>query len=74
MGFDPGTGNYASTYSPFFNPASIPVRGDKQETRRKTVSFQADVVASLSLRQREFSNGGGISDFPPYKLWSRSFR
>jgi iron complex outermembrane receptor protein len=50
---DPATGTYASTFSPFFNPTSIPVRGDKQATRRKTVNFQADVVAKYRV--------GGVS-------------
>jgi iron complex outermembrane receptor protein len=41
---DTSSGAYASTYSPFFDPSSIPVRGDKQTTRRKTVGVQADAV------------------------------
>jgi iron complex outermembrane receptor protein len=42
---DPATNTYAPTSSPFFTPAWIPVRGDKQATRRKTVNLQADAVA-----------------------------
>ncbi|HYD83827.1 MAG TPA: TonB-dependent receptor, partial [Opitutus sp.] len=42
---DPAIGTYVATYSPFYNPAAIPVRGDKQATRRKTVSVQTDAVA-----------------------------
>lgn len=41
---DPVTGDYVASYSPFFDPASIPVRGDKQATRRKTGNLQADAV------------------------------
>lgn len=39
------SGAYTATPSPFFDPASIPVRGDKQATRRKIVSVQSDLVA-----------------------------
>ncbi|MBL9195537.1 MAG: TonB-dependent receptor plug domain-containing protein [Opitutaceae bacterium] len=35
-----------STFSPFFDPANIPNRGDIQATRRKTANLQADAVAS----------------------------
>jgi iron complex outermembrane receptor protein len=42
---DPATGAYAATISPLFDPASIPVRGDKQATRRKIVSVQSDLAA-----------------------------
>jgi iron complex outermembrane receptor protein len=42
---DPATGAYVATHSPFFDPGAIPVRGDKQATRRKTVNVQADAVA-----------------------------
>jgi iron complex outermembrane receptor protein len=38
---------YQPTFTPFFNPASIPVRGDKQATRRKIVSVQSDLVAQF---------------------------
>ncbi len=43
---DPATHTYVPTFSPFYNPASIPVRGDRQATRRKTVSVQTDAVAT----------------------------
>ena len=46
---DPTTGAPVSTYSPFFDPGSIPVRGDDQATRRKTVNVQADAVARYRL-------------------------
>jgi iron complex outermembrane receptor protein len=36
------TNPYVSTFSPYYNPASIPVRGQIQWTRLKTANFQAD--------------------------------
>lgn len=38
-----------STYSPFFNPANIPNRGDIQSTRRRTGSFQSDAVYTTQV-------------------------
>ena len=43
--FDPAANTYISTFSPFFDPANIPVRGDKQSTRRRLANFQADLAA-----------------------------
>jgi Outer membrane receptor for monomeric catechols len=43
--FDPAANTYVSTFSPFFNPANIPVRGDKQSTRRRLANFQTDLSA-----------------------------
>jgi iron complex outermembrane receptor protein len=43
------TGQYESTFSPFFNPSAIPVRGQIQATYRRTVNVQSDVVASYDL-------------------------
>jgi iron complex outermembrane receptor protein len=36
------TNPYVPTFSPYYNPASIPVRGQIQWTRLKTANFQAD--------------------------------
>ncbi|HWL15338.1 MAG TPA: TonB-dependent receptor [Opitutus sp.] len=44
--FDPIARTYLPTHSPLFDPAAIPVRGDKQATRRKTVNLQVDAVAT----------------------------
>jgi iron complex outermembrane receptor protein len=38
-----------STFSPFFNPHAIPVRGQQQWTRRKTVGLQADLAANYQF-------------------------
>lgn len=38
-----------STYSPFYDPTAVPVRGDIQATRRKTVNLQADVAANYKF-------------------------
>lgn len=46
---DPSTNQYVSTYSPYFNPSAIPVRGDIQWTRRKTGNFQSDVAANYAF-------------------------
>lgn len=46
---DPATNTYVPTHSPFFDPASVPVRGDKQATRRKTVNLQTDLVGKFQL-------------------------
>ncbi len=46
---DPSTGNYAPTYSPFFNPTSIPVRGDTQATTVTTFNAQADLAANYQV-------------------------
>jgi iron complex outermembrane receptor protein len=42
-----------STFSPFFNPTAIPVRGDIQASRTKTANFQADAAGTYKF--------GGIS-------------
>ena len=46
---NPVSGQYVSTFSPFFNPTSIPVRGDRQATRHKTGTVQNDVVFKYQL-------------------------
>lgn len=43
------TNPYVATNAPFFNPTAIPVRGDIQATRRKTVNLQADSVANYTF-------------------------
>ena len=43
--FDPAVNTYVATFSPFFDPANIPVRGDKQATRRRLANFQTDLAA-----------------------------
>jgi iron complex outermembrane receptor protein len=43
------TNTYVSTFSPFFNPAAIPVRGQAQWTRRKTANLQTDAVANYQV-------------------------
>jgi len=43
--FDPAANTYVSQLSPFFDPADIPVRGDKQSTRRRLANFQTDLAA-----------------------------
>lgn len=40
---------YVPVFSPFYDPNAIPVRGDKQATRRKTGSFQSDIVARYNF-------------------------
>ncbi|HEU5078965.1 MAG TPA: TonB-dependent receptor plug domain-containing protein [Opitutaceae bacterium] len=40
------SGNYVSTFSPYFDPHNIPHRGDIQWTRRKTFNAQSDVAAN----------------------------
>jgi iron complex outermembrane recepter protein len=46
---DASTNRYVPTASPFFNPSSIPNRGEIQWTRRKTANFQTDVVGNYQL-------------------------
>lgn len=43
------TTTYIATNSPFFDPRAIPVRGDIQATRRKTVNLQADFVGTYKF-------------------------
>lgn len=38
-----------STFSPFFNPTAIPVRGDIQASRTKTANFQADAAGTYKF-------------------------
>jgi iron complex outermembrane receptor protein len=40
---------YVATLSPWINPLSIPHRGDIQDTRRRTYSFQADLAANYQF-------------------------
>jgi iron complex outermembrane receptor protein len=40
--YNAATNPYVSTFSPYYNPAAIPVRGQIQWTRLKTANFQAD--------------------------------
>ena len=47
--YDKATNTAASTFSPFFDPHSIPVRGQQQWTRRKTVNLQADLAATYQF-------------------------
>lgn len=47
------SGNYVPTFSRFFDPANIPVRGQIQWTRRKTANFQTDAAANYQF--------GGVS-------------
>lgn len=66
-------GAAVATPSPFFDPANIPHRGDKQATRRKTLNLQTDgvakyqfgdvssqTVAGLAL-SRQTANGHGLN-------------
>lgn len=43
------TGRYESTYSPFFSPTAIPVRGDVQRTVTTSVTAQGDLAATYKL-------------------------
>ena len=43
------SGNYVPTFSPFFNPAHIPNRGDIQWSRRSTVNLQSDIAANYNF-------------------------
>jgi iron complex outermembrane receptor protein len=38
------SGQYVPTFSPFFDPHNIPVRGDWQDTRKKTANVQFDML------------------------------
>ncbi len=40
---------YVATFSEFFNPGNIPNRGDRQDTRRRTLNFQSDLVYNTQL-------------------------
>jgi iron complex outermembrane recepter protein len=42
-------GQPVSQYSPLYNPANIPTRGDKQATRIKTGTLQTDLVARYTF-------------------------
>ena len=44
-------GEPVATFSPLYDPANIPTRGDKQATRIKTATFQSDLVARYSFGQ-----------------------
>lgn len=44
-----GQGGFTGTHSPLFDPTSIPVRGDDQATRNKTVTVQADLAARFQF-------------------------
>lgn len=57
----PGTTTYVSTFSPFINPANIPVRGDIQATRRKTANFQGDVVARYQFGEVSSQTVSGLA-------------
>jgi iron complex outermembrane receptor protein len=55
------SGNYVSTYSPFFDPHNIPHRADKQWTRRKTFNGQADIAATYKLGSVSTQTIGGFA-------------
>jgi len=59
--WNPAADAYVATYSPFFSPASIPVRGDKQATRRKTVNLQTDLVAKYQFGPVSSQTVGGAA-------------
>ncbi len=43
------SGQYVSTFSRFFDPQSVPVRGQAQWTRRKTANLQTDLAANYQF-------------------------
>jgi iron complex outermembrane receptor protein len=53
-------GAYVPTYSAFFNPAAIPVRGQAQWTRRKTANFQVDVAGSYQFGEMSSQTVAGL--------------
>lgn len=58
---DPALGTYVARYDPLFNPASVPVRGDKQATRRKTFNLQADLAGHHALGGASLQSVGGFA-------------
>lgn len=80
-------GAWVSTPSPWFNPAAIPVRGDKQATRRKNLNFQADLafteqfgevssqtVLGLALNRRDAYGRGRNGTLPAIDLTGPEYR
>lgn len=58
---DESTGTYRARYSPLFSPSSIPVRGDKQSTRRKTGNVQVDLAANHAVGPLTSQTVGGVA-------------
>lgn len=58
---DESTGTYQARYSPLFDPAAIPVRGDKQTTRRKTGNIQLDLAAHHAIGALISQTVGGVA-------------
>ncbi len=47
--YNAGTNPYVSTFSPYYDPTNIPVRGQIQWTRLKTANFQADELIKYNF-------------------------
>jgi len=62
---DPATGRYVATFSPFFDPRAIPVRGDTQTTTVVTVNGQIDLAAVYRFGDATSQTvvGGGVNHF-----------
>ncbi len=54
------TNPYVPTLSPFFNPGNIPNRGDRQDTRRRTLNFQTDLVYNTMLGNTSSQTVAGL--------------
>jgi iron complex outermembrane receptor protein len=82
------TNPYVGTFSPFFNPTSVPVRGDIQWSRRKTTNLQADLVGKFELpfvntqtvagaalsHQTGYTHGKSQGNVPPIDLTNPNAR
>ncbi|MBL9202150.1 MAG: TonB-dependent receptor, partial [Opitutaceae bacterium] len=55
------TNPYVATNSPFYNLTAIPVRGDIQATRRKTVNLQADLVGNYKFDEVSSQTVSGVA-------------
>ena len=58
---DSVSGNYVSTFSRFFDPQSVPARGQAQWTRRKTGNLQADAAANYQFGEVSSQTVAGLA-------------
>ena len=54
------TNPYVATFSPYYNPAAVPVRGQAQWTRLKTANFQADELIKYKFGPIDSQTVAGI--------------
>jgi len=55
------TGQYVSTFSRFFDPQSVPARGQAQWTRRKTGNLQTDLAANYQFGEVSSMTVAGLA-------------